>query len=178
MQKSKLGLDFDKVAEAKQLAQNIANKVQQHVEAFTTVTVERTLCRLIGIDGIDADEVPLPNILIDELKEKGLLAQGVLFHLANAMIETGLTPQQITEQLVEGKIDFRKINIYPVIQREEILKPYIQHAMERVSLIESGVRIILLILGEGPKPYIYVIVATGNIYEECCPGSGCSASGS
>lgn len=166
MQKSKLGLDFNKVAEAKQLAQNIADKVQQHVEAFTTVTVERTLCRLIGIDGIDADEVPLPNILIDELKEKGLLAQGVLFHLANAMIETGLTPQQITERLIEGNIDFRKINIYPVDQREEILKPYIQKAMERVSANRKRREDYIANMGEGPKPYIYVIVATGNIYED------------
>ena len=51
MIQSKLGLDFNKVAEARKLARNIANEVQGFVEQYTTVAVERTLCRLMGIDG-------------------------------------------------------------------------------------------------------------------------------
>ncbi len=38
--------------------------------AIRQVAVERTLCRLLGIDGVDVHAVPLPNILVDELKEK------------------------------------------------------------------------------------------------------------
>ena len=55
MKKSKLGLDFEKVASAKNLAKSIADDVQKFVDIYTTVTVERTCCRLIGIDGIYAD---------------------------------------------------------------------------------------------------------------------------
>ena len=66
-EKSKLGLDFTKVAAAKQLAKQIADQVQEFVDGYTTVTVERTLCRLIGIDGIDENEVPMPNRVVDAL---------------------------------------------------------------------------------------------------------------
>lgn len=51
---SKLGLDFQKVEYARGLAKGIAEDVQSFVEQYTTVAVERTLCRLMGIDGIDA----------------------------------------------------------------------------------------------------------------------------
>jgi D-Lysine 5,6-aminomutase alpha subunit. len=81
MQKSKLGLDFEKVEYARGLAKNIAENVQAFVEQYTTVAVERTLCRLMGIDGVDENQVPLPNIVIDALKDKGVLNEGVLFLL-------------------------------------------------------------------------------------------------
>ena len=75
MKKSKLGLDFEKVASAKNLAKSIADDVQKFVDIYTTVTVERTCCRLIGIDGIDSNEVPLPNVVVNSIHEKGLLNQ-------------------------------------------------------------------------------------------------------
>ena len=63
---SKLGLDFKKVERAKSLAKDIANEVQAFVESKTTVAVERTLCRLMGIDGVDENQVPLPNVVQEE----------------------------------------------------------------------------------------------------------------
>lgn len=78
---SKIGLDFEKVAHARQLAKNIAVQVQGFVDQYTTVAVERTLCRLMGIDGVDDNQVPLPNVVVEYLKDKGVLAEGVLFSL-------------------------------------------------------------------------------------------------
>ena len=65
--KSKLGIDFDKVGHAREMARKIADQVQDFVDGYTTVAVERTLCRLLGIDGVDVHAVTLPNILVDEL---------------------------------------------------------------------------------------------------------------
>ena len=79
--KSKLGIDFDKVGHAREMARKIADQVQDFVDGYTTVAVERTLCRLLGIDGVDVHAVPLPNILVDELKEKNVLGEGILFFL-------------------------------------------------------------------------------------------------
>ena len=93
---SKLGIDFHKVQHARDTASHIANEVQAFVNNYTTVAVERTLCRLIAIDGVDENAVPLPNVLVDDLKEKGALDNGALFYIANAIIETGETPQEIT----------------------------------------------------------------------------------
>ena len=100
-EKSKLGLDFNQVAVAKQLAKQIADQVQEFVDGYTTVTVERTLCRLIGIDGIDENEVPMPNRVVDALLEAGVLSQGVLYFMGNAILETGANPQEIAERIYE-----------------------------------------------------------------------------
>ena len=89
MQKSKVGLDFEKVEYARGIARKIADDVQDFVGKYTTVAVERTLCRLLGIDGIDSNDVPLPNVVVDELKSRGVLSQGVMYFMGNAVIERG-----------------------------------------------------------------------------------------
>ena len=71
MNKSKLGIDFNKVARGKQLAKNISDEVENFAKDYSTVTCERTICRLLGIDGVDANDVPLPNVVVDFVKEKG-----------------------------------------------------------------------------------------------------------
>ena len=119
MQQSKVGLDFEKVEHARGVARKIANQVQDFVGNYTTVAVERTICRLLGIDGIDANEVPLPNVVVDELKSKGLLGQGVCFFMGNAILETGKSPQEIAEAISEGKMVITQI---PVHKAEEINK--------------------------------------------------------
>ncbi|MBR4801325.1 MAG: D-lysine 5,6-aminomutase subunit alpha, partial [Bacteroidales bacterium] len=102
---SKVGLDFEKVSLAKALAEKVAVEVQTFVERYTTVATERTIARALGIDGVDESAVPLPNVLVEQLKEKGVLSQGVMFYIANAMIATGLTPQQIAEKIANEGFD-------------------------------------------------------------------------
>ena len=163
---SKLGLDFNKVAQARQLAKNIADQVQGFVEQYTTVAVERTLCRLMGIDGVDANQVPLPNVVVDTLKEKGVLSEGALFFIANAMIQTGLTPQQIAEQVAENKLDITKVVTRDRKRIAETLQPVVDENVNRIRARHDRRDHYLNTIGEGPKPYLYIIVATGNIYED------------
>lgn len=166
MQTSKLGLDFKKVEQAKNGAKNIADDVQKFVNNYTTVAVERTLCRLMGIDGIDANDVPLPNVLIDDIKEKGALGQGVLFYLGNAIVETGLNPQQIAEKVSKGELDITKISIHPPEKIHAAIQPFVNASIEKITANRKRRENFLATIGEGAKPYIYVIVATGNIYED------------
>jgi len=163
---SKLGLDFKKVAYARSLARNIADDVQSFVESYTTVAVERTLCRLLGIDGVDANQVPLPNVIVDELKGKGVLNQGVLFYIGNAMVQTGKDPQQIAEDVADGKLDITALTVAPVEQIKAALKPVEDASVERIRARRARRDQYLNTIGEGPKPYLYIIVATGNIYED------------
>ncbi|HLN52339.1 MAG TPA: lysine 5,6-aminomutase subunit alpha [Lentimicrobium sp.] len=166
MQKSKLGLNFHKVARARQIAGNIAGDVQKFVSNYTTVAVERTLCRLLGIDGIDSNEAPLPNVVVDELKNNEILDQGVLYFLGNAISETGLSPQKIAEQISEGKLDITRVKSFTQKERLTALKPYIDASIERIKFNRHRREEMINNLGEGARPYIYVIVATGNIYED------------
>lgn len=166
MTKSKLGIDFQKVKYAKELAGNIANDVQNFVNNYTTVAVERTLCRLIGIDGIDSNDVPLPNVVVNELQEKGVLQQGALFYIGNAILETGKTPQEIAESIAAGTLNITELKINNIDSIHQAVQPYIGQCMTRIKNNVARRNQYLEEIGEGRKPYIYVIVATGNIYED------------
>ena len=163
---SKLGLDFEKVAKARKLAKNIADDVQGFVEQYTTVAVERTLCRLIGIDGIDDNQVPLPNVVVDTLKDAGVLGEGVLFFIANAMMATGKKPQEIAELVAKGELDLTKVVTRDSKQIADALQPIIDENINKIRARRARREQYLNTIGEGPKPYLYIIVATGNIYED------------
>ncbi|NDW11870.1 D-lysine 5,6-aminomutase subunit alpha [Bacteroides sp. 214] len=166
MQHSKLGLDFDKVAKAKKVSKKIASEVQRFVDNYTTVAVERTLCRLLGIDGVDENGVPLPNILIDELKDQNVLSEGILFYLGNAIAETGLSPQQIAEDVTSGRLNIVKLPIHETSEIEQALQCYVDASITHIDNRKAKRNHYLDTIGEGNKPYLYVIVATGNIYED------------
>ena len=166
MNKSKLGLDYTQVAAAKQLAKAIADQVQQFVDGYTTVTVERTLCRLIGIDGIDENGVPLPNVVVDSLLEKGVLNQGVLYFIGNAILETGKDPQGIAEAVMNGQLDLTTLKLHSIAEIQAAVQPYIERCLTRIKGNVAKRNEYLSTIGEGPKPYLYIIVATGNIYED------------
>ena len=165
-EKSKLGLDFTQVAAAKQLAKQIADQVQEFVDGYTTVTVERTLCRLIGIDGVDENGVPLPNRVVDALLEAGVLSQGVLYFMGNAILETGANPQEIAERITRNELNVTALPLHPLADIQKAVQPYIEQCLTRIKGNVAKRNEYLNTIGEGPKPYLYIIVATGNIYED------------
>ena len=154
------------MAYARQLAAGVAADVQRFVDGYTTVAVERTLCRLLGIDGVDANSVPLPNVVVDSLKAAGVLGEGALFYVGNAMVVTGKTPMQIAEEIADGKLDITKLEIRPKAEIDKALEVPIKASVEKIKARRKRREDYIEKIGEGPKPYIYVIVATGNIYED------------
>ncbi|MBR5002159.1 MAG: lysine 5,6-aminomutase subunit alpha, partial [Bacteroidaceae bacterium] len=130
------------------------------------VAVERTLCRLMGIDGVDDNQVPLPNVIVDDLKQKGVLSEGALFFIANAMVNTGLSPQEVAERVATGALDLTKIEVAPQAEIDKVLQPVIDESIAKIRARRQRRENYLNTIGEGPKPYLYVIVATGNIYED------------
>lgn len=166
MQKSKIGLDFQKVEHARGVARKIASQVQDFVGNYTTVAVERTICRLLGIDGVDANDVPLPNVVVDDLKSKGLLGQGVMFYVGNAILETSMSPQQIAEAIAQGKMDVSQFPLHSGTEVAKAVQPYVDAAIERIRSNRLRRENYINTIGEGSKPYLYIIVATGNIYED------------
>ncbi|MGI6321231.1 MAG: lysine 5,6-aminomutase subunit alpha [Bacteroidales bacterium] len=166
MRNSKLNLDFEKVAKAKQISKNIAQDVQKNIESYTTVAVERTLCRLLGIDGVDKFDVPLPNVVVDNLKDKNVIGEGVMFYIGNAIIETKLSPQEIAEKLAFENLDLTTLKINDDVAIKKAVEPYVQKSIEKIRSNRQRREEYIERLGEGDKPYLYVIVATGNIYED------------
>lgn len=177
MRKSKLGLDFQMVDYAKSLAKSISDDVQNFVNNYSTVTVERSLCRLIGIDGVDSSDIPLPNVIVESVKEKGMLKHGILLLIGNAIIETELEPQEIAEKVAKQELDITSIALRSQSEIEATLKPYIEASIERIVKNRKRRDNYINTIGEGSKPYLYVIVATGNIYEDAVQAQAAARQG-
>ncbi|MBQ1218888.1 MAG: lysine 5,6-aminomutase subunit alpha, partial [Bacteroidales bacterium] len=124
------------------------------------------LCRLMGIDGVDENQVPLPNVIVDDLKSKGVLGEGVLFYIANAMVNTGLSAQEVAEKVAAGTLDLTKIEVADKAAIDAVLQPVVETSIAKIRARRERRENYLNTIGEGPKPYLYVIVATGNIYED------------
>ncbi|WP_372996642.1 lysine 5,6-aminomutase subunit alpha [Lutispora sp.] len=164
--KSKLNLDQSLIDRARNSARNIAEEVQRFVDQHTTVAVERTILRLYGVDGTDEIGTPLPNIVVDNLKKAGGLSTGIAYFMANAVLNTGLTPQEIAEKIAAGELDITKLPLKPEAEIKAKAEEMALAAVERVRKNREKRDEYLSTIGEGPKPYLYVIVATGNIYED------------
>ena len=83
---SKLNLNRELVDKARASAAHIAADTQSFIDVHTTVTVERAVCRLLGIDGVNEMDVPLPNVVVDNLVERGVLAGGAAYYIGNVSL--------------------------------------------------------------------------------------------
>ena len=164
---SKLSLDQNLIDQARTSARFVAEDVQSYIDLHTTVTVERAICRLLGVDSVNADGVPLPNVVVGHLMEKGVLGQGAAWWLGNAMAETGMTPQDIAQKAAAGELDLAALPDHGTDAVAQALDVPVRAAMERIAarrrrreqfIAEHG--------GEKQGPWLYLIVATGNIYED------------
>lgn len=163
---SKLNLDPKLIESSRNSAKKIADEVQKFIDLHTTTSTERTIARLLGIDGTDDIEKPLPNVIVDSVKEGNGLGRGIAYWIGNAVVQTGDTPQQIAEKVSKGELDILRI---PAASEEKIKETVYNMAKETVEKISNNRKKreeLISILGEGRKPYLYVIVATGNIYED------------
>jgi len=163
---SKLDLDVSIIAEARASAAGIARKMQEFIDKHTTVSTERTVLRLLGIDGVDDVETPLPNVLVDQVKDAGGLSKGMAYWIGNAMKQTGLSPQEIAEKAAAGELELTKLPLSDVKEAEEKIMPVVTESLKRIRKQTEKREEYLRTIGEGKRPYLYVIVATGNIYED------------
>ncbi len=161
---SQLNLNQAQIDRARDSARRIARQVFDEMAPFTTTTVERATLRLLGVDGVDDNQVPLPNRVVEHLQEHKLLQHGAAIILAGAMQKTGWTAQQVAEAVSAGSLTLS----YP--QDEAAARQAAQvHAATACQHI-AGQRAHraeqIKTLGEGKAPWLYLIVATGNIHED------------
>ena len=164
--KSKLNLDPNVIGSARACAGRIAENVQAFIDKHTTVSTERTVLRLLGVDGVDEVETPLPNVIVDQIKDAGGLPKGAAYWIGNAMIQTGLSPQQIAEKAASGELDITKLTLAGAAEAEQKVMPAVKDALRKIREQTAKRDEYLKTIGEGKRPYLYVIVATGNIFED------------
>ena len=161
-----LKLDQSLVDEARSLAFHIVEPVIDYIGNHTTVAIERTTLRLIGIDGIDEDGIPLPNCIVDSALS--LLPGGILRPFVATMLHYNLSPQAAAETIGRNELSLcepqAEGNALAALDteatrlaREGVARIQVRRA-ERTAMIEE--------LSNPQAPWLYIIVATGNIYED------------
>jgi beta-lysine 5,6-aminomutase alpha subunit len=163
---SKLDLDPGVIAACRTAARQIAEQACEQIADRTTVSVERSVTRLLGVDGADTLEVPLPNVLVDHVHARGGLGRGIAHWLGNAMIQTGRSAQQIAEDVSGGSVALDGLaSAEDAAIRERVLEERAARLAE-INRRYDARRELRERLGEPPAPLRYVLTATGNVYED------------
>ena len=172
----KLGLDQALIARCRRDAEVIAQGVQRHIDERTTLSVERSVLRLAGVDGVDKFGVPLPNLMVEEVLKGGELARGITVYLASALKATGLDSQAFSEQFAAGKASLLGHPLVAPPEALQILRPFMVHSFDKIRSNRSRREALMAKYGT-PKTAIYVIVATGNIYEDVTQAQAAAEAG-
>ncbi|PAT01869.1 D-lysine 5,6-aminomutase subunit alpha [Candidatus Izimaplasma bacterium ZiA1] len=161
-----LNINKEDVKEARLLAKNIAEQTQEFIELHTTSTVERAVCRLLGIDGVDKFGVPLPNVVVDHIIKYGDLSLGVSNYLASAINETNLDLNAIAKEISEGQLNIAEFPTLDKFTVKSLLSKYVNEHLSKVKKNRQVREDYYDTFGKKQGPELYVIVATGNIYED------------
>jgi beta-lysine 5,6-aminomutase alpha subunit len=167
MTSSKLDLDPGVIAACRAAASQIAAQVADEIAGKTTVSVERTVARLLGVDGANELEAPLPNVLVDHVRDSGELGRGIAYWLGNALLDDETrSPQLVAEAVDAGELDLCAL---PRAQEDAISERVMRECERRLAEMSRRMaerRELRERLGESPPPLRYVLTATGNVYED------------
>lgn len=161
---NKLSLSEEKIELAKRLALNITRPVQLFIEEHTTVAIERATLRILGADGINANNVPVPNLAVDTLQTN--LSKGASRYYINAMLKKGISPPELNKAISEG-LNISRLELvdlsYIKEKAFELLEIFNRRINENTNYRDQKLE---EFRGNEKSPLLYLIVATGNIYED------------
>ena len=167
---SKLNLDRDTIDTCRELAENIVRPIQRYIDMHSTVSIERATLRLLGFYGAWEEEggmpYPVANIIVDKV-DRRRLSGGIAPLIASAKKRNGrLNQEKIAEKIIRGEIDLNAVDDLSFDQVVETLQPWIQEAASTVDRNKRKREEMRQRMRTASRPFKYVIVATGNIYED------------
>ena len=163
---SKLILDHQKIQSSKDYAKIIVDDVMSYIYKHSTVSVERSLLRLLGIDGINEFDVPYVNVIVDHIKSKADLSKGVCHYISYALQEYNLMPNELARKISNDEINLSLYTDKPISLYIDLLTPYFQESMRKIQEMTQIREKMISREKKKETPEKYVIVATGNIYED------------
>ncbi|MFJ8547052.1 lysine 5,6-aminomutase subunit alpha [Streptomyces sp. NPDC093586] len=163
----KLGLDPAVVARARVLAERAGRPVVELARSHTTVAVERATLRLAGLDGADAEGIPWVNRLVDTVRDAVGLEHGVCLPVWDAL-GTGryrdLT--DLAAHAAARSVPFRIPEGAAARTAARAARRAVGRGFARIDAARAERERLVGGLGDPPAPWIYLIVATGDIYED------------
>lgn len=154
------------VEECRQFAADIADDVQSFIDRHTTVGVERTVARALGVVGADGEGTPLSNVLVDKIHEQKLTGFGVAYFLGRALCEGATSIQEAAEALAYGGAIESPSSEVSLDEVRGALSAPSDEAIARIDKARSDREAFQSKFPEPEQPLKYVIVATGNIYDD------------
>src|SRR5512136_3122804 len=157
-----LHLDPDVVARCRTLADRVSGVVMEYVERHTTVSIERTVLRQLGFHDAGPRGIPLVNLMVDVLRERGLLGRGAAYWVGWALRRGAKDPLQVVDRIIALPRSPERL----AAAEEEALRAEMR-GEARASADELRRRVarrnaLRAELGMGERPHRYLIVATGN----------------
>ncbi len=170
-----LRLNGELVDRAHAAASAIADDIQQHIEEHTTDTTERATLRLLGISGVNEIDVPLVNVVVEHARE--LLPSGIVRPFVDLMDQTGKSAQEVAEGVAAGDLALVPVPEDRRAITEARAAELAAEGVARIDAVRTRRNELVAQTGEPLKPYVYVIVATGNIYEDAAQAKAAARAG-
>jgi beta-lysine 5,6-aminomutase alpha subunit len=170
----KLHLSAGTIASCREHAARIASSVREETEPFTTVSTERTVLRLLGVDGVDENDVPIPNRVVDSLKSAGKLSRGAALWIGSLIARGAADPSQAARTLSSPE---GCRNVVDHASWREALAPFVEEGVERIGRNRDERERRLSSHPADETPLLYVIVATGNIHEDVTQAQAAARAG-
>ncbi|MCP5464852.1 MAG: D-lysine 5,6-aminomutase subunit alpha [Deltaproteobacteria bacterium] len=169
---TKINLDRDIIDHCRELAESVAHPVLIYINRHSTVSIERSVLRLLGFQGAHEVEKGMPypvcNLIVDKLGQDKL-KMGVASVIASIKNRYPRWNQaKMAEKIIKGEVNFERLEILPPDKAQALLKPWIDTAVRHIDKMRYRKEDMRHKLGRGKKmgPLKYIIVATGNIYED------------
>ena len=163
-----LDLDPQVIRTARRLARKAGAPVVRLAKTHTTVSVERALLRMAGLSGADAEQVPWVNHLVDAVRDSVGIEHGVALPVWDALVR-GAAPDLLTlAQLAStGSIDLRLPAGRDGTRAASAARRAAAVGVRAIDRRRAERDRLIRRLGDPPRrPWIYLIVATGDIYED------------
>jgi beta-lysine 5,6-aminomutase alpha subunit len=158
----------EQVARARTLAREITDPLFDHIARHTTVSVERTVLRWFGVDGVGNLGAPLVNLMIDRLKDAGVLNKGAAYWYGRALRMGAQSPLDAVERLTAAPLEVLRQPL-SVVDEASLRDEVRAEARAVVDELKAHVAKRNALKAEFPMaeaPHKYVIVATGNIFDD------------
>lgn len=166
--KGVLELDPAEVKRARSLARTAGRPVVNLAKRHTTVSVERATLRLAGLAGADHDNVPWVNHLVDAVRTQVGLEDGVTTPVWDALAR-GEAPDLLTlaQKAASGAARFTLPEGRSATRARRDARMHVARGIRSIDR-QRATRDRLIARHGDPKqkPWIYLIVATGDIYED------------
>ena len=164
----KLDLDPVTVRKARTLARQAGRPIVNLAKKHTTMSVERATLRLGGLQGADGDGIPWVNRLLDAVRGDVGIEHGVALPVWDALVRGEADDlSTLAQKASVGSVRFRLPEGRDRTRAQTAASRQVGAGIKRIDARRrERARMVKRYGDPDHQPWIYLIVATGDIYED------------